>query len=385
MAFLGNLRKLLSFLNDGIENPEIIKFLKKRGLKDGPISSYEDFCSIKPLTKFELSHMQQQNPPFAGLVDMEIVSKVYLSPGPIFNSKVAELSHYRFYKALSKADFNKNDIVFNAFSYNMSPAGDMFDEAAGYLGAAVIPAGPSDSRKAAEIIEKTGATAFTGTRTFLFNILKHLGDKSRLKKAYLIAEKMTEKDRELFALKYGVQAYQGYGTAEVGLIATECSEKHMHPDIDIFLEVLEPGNFQPVDLGETGEAVITLMNGKLPFIRLATGDLTIAENQECGCGSDEGFIKGIFGRSDSSVKVKGIFVHYWQFQDFLEENGINGKLVVETTGNKDVLKMISNIESEGNLKQDFHKKFGLKLESIEMDKNLEENGIIDNRDRLKQS
>jgi len=385
MAFLGNLRKLLSFLNDGIENPEIINFLKKRGLKDAPVNSYEDFCRIKPLTKFELSQMQQQSPPFAGLVDMDIIEKIYLSPGPIFNPKVAEFNHYRFYKALSKIGFNKNDIVYNAFSYNMSPSGDMFDEAARYLSAAVIPAGPTDSQKAAEIIEQTGATSFTGTRTFLFKILNHLGKNSRLQKAYLIAEKMTEEDREIFSSKYGVQAYQGYGTAEVGLIATECFEKHMHPDMDIFLEVLEPQSFRPVASGETGEAVITFMNGKLPFVRLATGDLTIAENQKCDCGSDEGFIKGIFGRSDSSVKVKGIFVHYWQFQNFLEENGINGKLVVETLANKDVIRLKSNNGVEEDLKQDFHKRFGIRLENIEIDKNLDENGIIDNRDRINQN
>ena len=183
MAFLGNLRKLLSFINDGIENPEIIKFLKRRGLKDGPVNSYEDFCRIKPLSKFELSQMQQQNPPFAGLVEMEIISKIYISPGPIFNPKTAEFNHYRFHKALSKAGFNKSDVVFNAFSYNMSPAGDMFDEAARYLGAAVIPAGPTDSQKAGEIIAQTGATAFTGTRTFLFNILNlsliHISEPTR--------------------------------------------------------------------------------------------------------------------------------------------------------------------------------------------------------------
>lgn len=384
MAFLGNLNKLISFVNDGIENPEIINFLKKRGMKEGPVKSYDDFRNINPLTKYELSELQQQNPPFAGLMDQKKMEKIYLSPGPIFNPKFVEFYHYRFYKALSKACFYQNDVVFNAFSYNMSPAGDMFDEALRYIRATTIPAGPVSSAKAAEIIAQTAATGFIGTRTFLFNVLDQLGESNSLKKAYLIAEKMTEKDRQVLLSDYGVKAYQGYGTAEIGLIATECIEKKMHPDIDIFLEVLQPGNFEPVAFGETGEAVVTLMNGNLPFVRLATGDLTVASEYVCSCGNETGFIEGIFGRSDSSVKVKGVFIHYWQFEEFLKDNNIRGKLYVETIDDKDAVRLSTDGGNPEDIGQIFVNKFGINVADVFLEKNIDECDIIDNRRRLRE-
>ena len=77
----------------------------------------------------------------------------------------------------------------------------------------------------------------------------------------------------------------------------------------IFLEIVEPLTGTPVNGCDMGEVVITFMNGTTPFVRLATGDLSHISSKK----SDR--IAGIFGRADSSVKVKGVFVHPWQFDE----------------------------------------------------------------------
>jgi len=221
MAFIGEFGKVLESLRANGGHP-LQRFLMERsGLRPEEIESYQDFTRIRPFTKGELSRLQAEQPPLAGLIDLGLVTKLFQSPGPIYNVKGAPFDHYRFHKALTLAGFAADDIVLNTFCYHLSPAGEMFDEALEKIGAVTVPLGPTDSEKAAGIARAVGATGFIGTRSYLLKVLEQAGDAHPLRKAYLIAEKLTEADREMFQKSFGVAAFQGYGIAEIGLIATE--------------------------------------------------------------------------------------------------------------------------------------------------------------------
>ncbi len=375
MALIGNFDKVLTFIKKN-ENHPLVK-LSIDNVDE--IKTYKDFCKIKPLNKSELSKIQQENPPFNNLVNIHKVTKIFQSPGPIYNVKGEDFEHYRFYKALEKAGFNLDDVVLNTFSYHISPAGEMFDDALKKIGAKIFPLGPVSSEQAAEFSEKIGATAFIGTRTFLLKTLEQ-SKNNKIKKAYLIAEKLTEADRKMFIEKFDVQAFQGYGTAELGLIATEdISFNGMVVDIDtIFLEILEPLSPNPVKSeNDMGEIVITFLNETTPFIRLATGDLSYIP---------KGFndrIAGIFGRADNSIKIKGVFVHFWQLDELSNKLNTKLKLIADTDENGlDFLKiyMSKNVD----IKTEFKKTFGLKLSIAEIDDKIEKTEIIDNRKRLQE-
>ena len=94
MAFIGDFQAVLDQLQQNRKEP-LQQFLLKRsnmGLED--IRDYEDFIRIKPFTKGELSQLQTQNPPFAGLIDRGRISKIFQSPGPIYNVKGEAFTYY---------------------------------------------------------------------------------------------------------------------------------------------------------------------------------------------------------------------------------------------------------------------------------------------------
>ncbi len=380
MAFIGNFKTVLTHLRENREHPLQQYLLERAGMTLKDITAYEDFTRVKPFTKAELSQLQAGNPPFGGLIDNRRISKIFQSPGPIYNVKGEPFEYYRFYKALMMAGFSAGDIVLNTFSYHLSPAGEMFDDALLKIGAVTFPLGPTNSDKAAELAEAIGATAFVGTRTFLLKTLEHLQGRHKIDKAYLIAEKLTETDRQMFKTEFGVTAFQGYGIAEVGLIATEDNRQDgMAVDTDgVFLEIVEPGSGIPVQGAGTGEAVVTFLNGTTPYLRLATGDLSCVHPQRSEC------IAGIFGRADSSVKAKGVFVHFWQYESLCERLQMTAKLVVESDAKGgDILTLeVSRSLDEQVLMAEFKNTFGLSLSRIRVDGTIETREIVDNRTHL---
>lgn len=380
MAFIGDFQAVLEQLRKHREEPLQQFLLERSAMSVEDIQTYEDFTRIRPFTKGELSQLQVADPPFGGLIDLSRISKIFQSPGPIYNVKGEAFTYYRFHKALQMAGFDAGDIVLNTFSYHLSPAGEMFDDALLKIGAVTFPLGPTGSDKAAELAAAIGATAFIGTRTFLLKTLEQLKGRHKIKKAYLIAEKLTEADRRMFQSDFGVVAFQGYGIAEVGLIATEDSRRDgMAVDHEgIFLEIVEPGSGVPVTGDATGEAVVTFLNPTTPYLRLATGDLSSVHPQRPEC------IAGIFGRADSSVKVKGVFVHFWQYESLCDRLEVKAKLVVESDakGTDRLILVVAKATDEATLTAEFKKTFGLTLSQIEVDGKIENREIVDNRTHL---
>lgn len=374
MAFIGDFGRVLDLLKRIYDkNPKLKDFLQKRYSDIFKIDDYNNFRKLPILRKSEYSKLQQTDLPFAGLINSKPL-KYFQSPGPINNVKIADFDHYRFHKALKAAGFNENDTVLNTFGYTISPAGDMFDEACRYLNIPVFPLGPTDSAKAAEIVDTFDITAFIGTKTFLIKTAEQT-KKNSLKKAYLIAEKLTEDDKLYIKERFGIEAYQGYGIAEVGLIATEGKGyKYMTLDTDaLFIEHLQPNSNEEAELHQYGELVLTFFDERLPFVRFATGDLVTYENER---------LKGVFGRADTSVKVKGVFIHYWQFDEFCNKNNIKAKLIVEPSEKNDIITLEVS-EDRAGIKDEFKRSFGLTLGSISV-KQVDKNEIIDKREWKKE-
>ena len=108
----------------------------------------------------------------------------------------------------------------------------------------------------------------------------------------------------------GVNAYQCYATADVGLIAYETSARQgLVIDEGVIVEIVRPGTGDPVPEGEVGELVITSLNPDYPLIRFGTGDLSAILSGHCPTGRTNQRIKGWMGRADQTTKVRGMFVH----------------------------------------------------------------------------
>src|SRR5713226_2870386 len=180
-----------------------------------------------PLThKSDLIELQRQTPPFGGFaaVPVAAVSRVFASPGPIYELEARRPDFFRMARALHAAGFRAGDLVHNTFSYHLTPAGAMVESTAHALGCPVIPAGIGQTEQQLRIIADLRPVGYVGTPSFLKFLLDRGAsegiDLSSLKKALVGAEALPASLRSELRDR-GIAVLQAYGTADVGVIAYE--------------------------------------------------------------------------------------------------------------------------------------------------------------------
>ena len=119
----------------------------------------------------------------------------------------------------------------------------------------------------------------------------------------------------------GVDAYQCYATADLGLIAYQTPARDgLVIDEGVIVEIVRPGSGEPLPDGEVGEVVVTTLSPGYPLIRFATGDLSAVLPGESPCGRTNQRLRGWLGRADQSAKVRGMFVHAGQVADIVKRH-----------------------------------------------------------------
>jgi phenylacetate-CoA ligase len=281
------------------------------GINPEAVRSVADLAGLPVLHKEQLVTAQQSCVPFGGLLGARVadLARIFMSPGPIYDPQGAGPDHWRFGRALQAAGFGPGDLAVNCFSYHLSPAGFMFDEAARACGAGVVPAGIGQQDLQIRLMQDLPVTAYIGLPSYLAALLEKAGGPLGLRKAMLAAEMLPESLRRRFEAM-GIATYQCYGTADLGLIAYECiSRAGLHVDESVIVEILDPVTGAPLPAGEVGEVVVTVLSETYPLIRFGTGDLAGLMAEPCGCGMKGPRLKGILGRAGEAVKVRGMFVH----------------------------------------------------------------------------
>ncbi len=307
-----------------------------------------------PLTrKSDLIELQRQDPPFGGFaaVPVSALRRVFVSPGPIYEPEGRRSDFGRFARAMFAAGFRTGELVHNAFSYHMVPAGAMVESAAEALGCPVIPAGVGQTEQQLRVIADLKPVGYVGTPSFLKVLLDRGAsegiDVSSLKKALVGAEALPASLRaELRG--HGVRVLQTYGTADVGIIAYESTGSGgevcpgMVLDEGIILELVVPGSGEPVAPGETGEVVVTTLTPEYPLIRFATGDLSAILPGMSPCGRTNHRIRGWLGRADQTTKVRGMFVHPEQVGDIVRRHNsiLRARLIVERPAGSDEMMLL---------------------------------------------
>ncbi|MFO1320927.1 MAG: AMP-binding protein [Burkholderiales bacterium] len=269
-----------------------------------------------PVTrKSDLIALQKAALPFGGLaaVGLARLGRVFASPGPIYDPQGDQKDYWGFARALYAAGFRAGDLVHNTFSYHFTPAGFMMDLAAQAIGCPVFPAGTGQTELQVQTMADLRPVAYAGTPSFLRILLEKAdelkADLSCLKKAAVSGEAFLPPVRRMLADR-GIDGYQSYGTADLGLIAYETEARDgLVADEGVIVEVVRPGTGDPVAPGEVGEVVVTTLTADYPLIRFATGDLSAVLPGTSPCGRTNLRIKGWMGRADQTTKVKGMFVH----------------------------------------------------------------------------
>lgn len=306
-------------------------------------------AKLPVLRKSALIEMQRQNPPFGGVVAKPLadLSRIFTSPGPIYEPEVRRQDYWRMARALYAAGFRRGDLVHNCFAYHLTPAGAMLESAVHALGCPIIPAGTGNTEQQVDVIADLKPTAYTGVPDFLKILLdkaQELGrDVSSIRKALVSGAALPQSLRTELQDR-GVDVLQCYASADLGLIGYETQAGGSLCDgmviaEDIIVEIVRPGTGDPVAEGQVGEVVVTSLNPDHPLIRFATGDLSAVLPGASPCGRTNMRIKGWMGRADQTTKVKGMFVRPEQVDTIIKRHPeiSRGRLVVSRQGQQDTM------------------------------------------------
>jgi phenylacetate-CoA ligase len=322
-----------------------------KGVDPASVTDRAALARLPVLRKADLPALHKAAPPFGGLVTGPPGSfgRLFTSPGPIFEPEAVHADPWRGARALFAAGFRLGDVVLNTFSYHLTPGGFIFDTSARALGCAVIPAGPGNTAAQFELIEAYRPIGYSGTPDFLKILLdaaESAGrDISSIKRA-LVSGAAFPKSLQDEIKSRGVDAYQAFGTAELGLIAFETpAHEGMTVNEDLIMEIVRPSSGDPVAEGDVGEIVVTSLDRRHPWVRLALGDLTAALPGHSPCGRSNMRIKGWMGRADQATKVKGMFVRPEQVAEIGKRHPELGRLrlIVTREGETDVMTLRAEV------------------------------------------
>jgi phenylacetate-CoA ligase len=296
-----------------------------QGVDPAAVTSRAALARLPVTRKHELFDRQKARPNgdvfggFSTLVRGPAMPRLYASPGPIYEPAGSTSDYWRAGRAMFAAGFRSGDLVHNAFSYHMTPGAFIMESGCHAVGCTVFPAGTGQTEQQLQAIAELRPDAYTGTPSFLRILVEKAAeakaDIGSLKKGLVGGEAFPPSLRDWF-LERGIDVYQSYATADLGLISYEtASREGMVVDEGVLVEIVRPGTGDPVPEGEVGEVVVTTLNPAYPLIRFGTGDLSAVLAGTDPTGRTNMRIKGWLGRADQTTKIRGMFVHPSQVAD----------------------------------------------------------------------
>ena len=321
--------------------PAFAEILKD--IRAADITTRAALAKLPVIRKYELLEKQKASRAVGGSVfgGFSAVSygqqmpRVFSSPGPLYEPEGSRTDYWRMARAIAAAGFQSGELIHNCFSYHFTPAGSMMETGAHALGCTVFPGGIGQTEQQVQAMAELQPAGYIGTPSFLKIILEKAAEMGvalpSVKKALVSGEAFPPSLRD-WMTERGVNAYQCYATADVGLIAYETSARQgLVLDEGVIVEIVRPGTCDPVPEGEVGEVVVTSLNPDYPLIRFGTGDLSAILSGHCPTGRTNQRIKGWMGRADQTTKVRGMFVHPGQVAEVVKRFpfALRARLIVQ--------------------------------------------------------
>ncbi|WP_396428866.1 phenylacetate--CoA ligase family protein [Limnohabitans sp.] len=278
------------------------------------------------------------------------MTRVFASPGTIYEPEGTRADYWRMARTLFAAGFRPGELIHNCFSYHFTPAGSMMETGAHALGCTVFPGGTGQTEQQVTAMAELQPAGYIGTPSFLKIILEKAAEMgvalTSVRKALVSGEAFPPSLRE-WMTAHGVDAYQCYATADVGLIAYETAAREgLVLDEGVIVEIVRPGTGDPVPEGEVGELIITTLNPDYPLIRFGTGDLSAILPGTCPTGRTGQRIRGWMGRADQTTKIRGMFVHPAQVAQIVKRFPEVGKARLVVTGEMANDQMALHVETD---------------------------------------
>ena len=245
----------------------------------------------------------------------------------------------------------KADVFQNMISYGLFTGGLGLHQGGEEVGMMVIPAGSGNTTRQFKMMQDYGTTTLHSTPNFLLHLQTKMTeegiprDKLKLKRAFAGAEPYSEDTRKRIEKLLQIDVFNSYGLSEMNGpgVAFECQCKdglHIWED-GYIAEIINPETLLPVNEGEKGELVLTILcREATPILRYRTRDLTSFYTEPCPCGRTHRRLRRITGRSDDMLIINGVNVFPSQIEEVImgmKEIGNNYLIVVEKEGALDRL------------------------------------------------
>lgn len=298
------------------EVPALGRRVAEAGLEPDDLRSAATLDRLPIQTKDDLVDAQAAAPPFGGAVHPAArIRRVFQSPGPLYEPELGEADPWRWRPALEAAGFGSEDLVMVAFSYHLTPAGAMFEEACRAIGCRVLPAGIGAKDLQVRALADLGVTAYIGLPSYLKALLEEAETSGHdpsawpLCKAFVTAEPLPPSLREWLQARVGL-VLQGYGTAETGNLGYESpATDGLHVPSDALVQVCDLATGTAIVDDREGQVVVTVLSSHAPVVRLGTGDLSAWALGQAGADIPTPRLRGWLGRVGDAVKVRGMFLH----------------------------------------------------------------------------
>jgi phenylacetate-CoA ligase len=325
------------------------------------VTSRKDLARLPVTRKTELLERQKAARStdvfggFSAIARGADMPRVFASPGTIYEPEGRGKDYWRMARAIFAAGFRPGELIHNCFSYHFVPAGSMMESGSHALGCTVFPGGTGQTEQQVQAMSELHPAGYIGTPSFLKIIVEKADDMGvalpSVRKAMFGGEAFPPSLRDWFSA-HGIDGYQCYATADLGLIAYETRAREgLVLDEGVIVEIVRPGTGDPVPEGEVGELVVTSLNPDYPLIRFGTGDLSAVLPGSCPTGRTNARIKGWMGRADQTTKVRGMFVHPGQVAEIARRfpEVSRARLVVsgEMANDSMILKVETCIPGEG--------------------------------------
>ncbi|HWO15015.1 MAG TPA: hypothetical protein VNN80_36180 [Polyangiaceae bacterium] len=283
--------------------------LSAAGIDADAVQRSADLDRLPIFTKDQLLDAQRAAPPFGGLLAADAEpARLFCSPGPLYEPQPSGSDPWRWREALRAAGIRRRTRVLNCFSYHLSPAGAMIDEACRALGASVVPAGVGNLELTLQAAADLDLQAYVGLPSYLKALVDRAGERRvawPIRRALVTGEPLPASLRAELA-PHVPWLLQAYGTAELGLLGYETEpESGLEIPDGVLVQVCDLDTGAPRYDGELGQVVVTLLRSDVALLRFGTGDLSAWQASPSGTPR----LRGILGRIGEAIKVRGMFLH----------------------------------------------------------------------------
>lgn len=351
------------------------------------IGSLDDLARLPFSTKGEL----REHYPFGLLaVPRERLVRVHASSGShgkptVVGYTEADLDAWTevMARCMAMAGVRAGMMIHNANGYGLFTGGFGFHAGGERLGATVIPVSGGVSARQAMLLADLGGQVLCATPSYALVIAQAIRDAGldpadlRLELGLFGGEPWTEAMRAELERELGLTAISFYGLSEMcgPGVAAECpAQDGLHVQEDHFLvEVVDPASGEPLSEGEGELVFTTLAKEALPLIRYRSGDVGSLTTTRCECGRTLARIRGLRGRLDEMLIVRGVNLYPSTVEQVLlgvEAVAPHYRLIVERPGQLDELTIECEPAAEGvdrallgeRLQQRLREQLGIRIE-----------------------